>query len=416
MAALPESKASQSGQSFAFMQLPLGKYSFIGWRLYTFSADRACTEIRTMIYEEMLVVPCRIPAVPGRVPAQIIDPKGLYGKDDLYPYTRILEVSKAIYAEANPVLYSLNKFKTLSAGFMEVLYDHRVAFELALQNEGVAAPERHERWVRELRRMTAATFDPNLGKIPKSFYTSCDVSSRLMPEALNPGEVTIRDTCSTDTICPWDRGEQAAFDLVVFLRSIGLVNAGHIRNLELILFECYQFRQMSYLTEVLRQHTPNLRGLTIREWLQLHVLSYLATGYRFHGSALGGAFKLTSVFKVYRNDRKRTAFDGPWDNQRHGSDALPLCLFGLGDMASHLRHLASLRFGGCIDEFDEIGMAIIKARPYVEYYPLGLVWKSLMEKYRSKVNGAGVACLCRRQTCFLKSPGGHGWQCEALLD
>ncbi len=116
MASSTELKASQSGQSFAFMLLPLGKYSFKGWRYSTFSADQAYTDIRMMIYEELLVVPCRIPAVPGRVPAEVIDPKGLCRADDLYPYTRILKVSKAIYAEASHVLYSSNKFKTLNAG------------------------------------------------------------------------------------------------------------------------------------------------------------------------------------------------------------------------------------------------------------------------------------------------------------
>jgi len=225
-----------------------------------------------MIYEELLVVPCRIPAVPGRVPAQIIDPKGLYGKDDLYPYTRILEVSKAIYAEANCVPYFLNKFKTLTAGNMKELYVYGAAFRLALQNEGVAELGQYERWFLELRRMTATTLDPDLGKFPKSFYTSCAVSSRLMPEVLNPGEVIKRDSDSSDTICPWDRGEQAAFDLVIFLRSIGPVNAGHIRDLELGLVEPWECHQMLYYTEVTRQQMPNLRVLTIRKWLELYIL------------------------------------------------------------------------------------------------------------------------------------------------
>jgi len=225
-----------------------------------------------MIYEELLVVPCRIPAVPGRVPAQIIDPKGLYRKDDLYPYTRILEVSKAIYAEANPVLYSLNKFKTLNAGYMEELLDYKAALGLALKTEGVASLEQHERWVRELRRITATTFDPNLGKIPKSFYTSCDVSSRLMPDLPNPGQAVIRDSGLTDTISRWHRGEQAVFDFVIFLRSIGPVNAEHMRDLELALVERLVFQQIRYYTEVTRQHTPNLRVLTIRKWPQLNIL------------------------------------------------------------------------------------------------------------------------------------------------
>ena len=216
-----------------------------------------------MVYEELLVVPCRIPAVPGRVAANVVDQKGLYREEDLYPYTRILEVSKAIYAEANPMLYSLNKFKTLNAGAMSVLYDHRVAFELALQQQGMVTTESDECWFRELQRTTAATFDPNLGKIPDSFYTCCDISSRLMPDVLDPDEAIKRDVASTETLCPWGRGEQAAFDLVVFLRSIGLFNAGHIRDLEFTLIEGHQSSQFTYHAEVLRQHTPNLRVLTI---------------------------------------------------------------------------------------------------------------------------------------------------------
>lgn len=218
-----------------------------------------------MIYEELLVVPCRILAVPGRAAAKVIDPEGLYRKDGLYPYTRILEVSKAIYAEANPVLYSLNRFKTLNAGDMKQLYDHALAFRLALQHEGVPEFERYERWRQELRRMTAATFCPNLGRIPRSFFTSCRVSSRLMPQVLAPGEIFTRDSGSTDNTCRWNNGEQAAFDLVVFLRSIGPVNAGHMRDLELSLLECLEFQQTSYYTEVIRQHMPNLRILTIRK-------------------------------------------------------------------------------------------------------------------------------------------------------
>jgi len=226
-----------------------------------------------MIYEELLVVPCRMPAVPGRVPAQIIDPKGLYGKDDLYPYTRILEVSKAIYAEANPVLYSLNRFKTLNAGDMGELFDYRTALglQITFQSEEVVAREQHERWIRELRRIAATSFDPDRGRIPKSFYTSCKVSSRLMPEVPNHGEVIKGDAGSTDTICPWARGEQAAFDLVVFLRSIGSVNAGHMKDLEITLVERLEYSQMSYYREVTRQQTPNLQVLTIRKWLQLNV-------------------------------------------------------------------------------------------------------------------------------------------------
>lgn len=126
------------------------------------------------------------------------------------------------------------------------------------------------RWVRKLRRMTAATLDPNLGKIPSSFYTSCDVSSRLIPKDLNPGEVITSDSGSTDAICRWARGEQAAFDLVVFLRSIGPVNARQIRDLELSLVERFEHQQMSYYIEVTRQHTPNLRVLTIRKWVQFN--------------------------------------------------------------------------------------------------------------------------------------------------
>lgn len=220
-----------------------------------------------MIYEELLVVPCRIPAAPGRVPAKVIDPKGLYRKDDLYPYTSILEVSKATYAEANPVLYSSNKFRTLNAGNMRVLSDYRTAFELALQNEGVAAPEWYERWSRELRSMTAATFDFNLGTIPKSFYTSCDVSSRVMEKVPSPGEVVTQIPGPNHTICRWGQGEQAAFDLVVFLRSIGPVNARQVRDLELSLVEGWEHVQMLYYTAVTSQHTPNLRVLTIRKWL-----------------------------------------------------------------------------------------------------------------------------------------------------
>lgn len=220
-----------------------------------------------MIYEELLVVPARIPAVPGRVPAKVIDPKGLHRKDDLYPYTSILEVSKATYAEANPVLYSFNKFKTLDAGNMRILGDYRIAFELALQNEGMAVRERCGRWSRELRSMTAASFDLNLETIPKSFYTSCDVSSRLMGKVPSLGEVVTQVPGSNDTICRWGRGEQAAFDLVVFLRSIGPVNARQVRDLELSMVENFEFLQTSFYKEVTSQHTPNLRVLTIRKWL-----------------------------------------------------------------------------------------------------------------------------------------------------
>jgi len=225
-----------------------------------------------MIYEELLVVPCRIPAVPGRVPAKVIDPKSLYRKDNLYPYTKILEVSKAIYAEANPMLYSLNRFKTLNAGSMRVLYEHRVAFELALQHKGVVAPEKRKRWDRELRSMTATTLGPKLGKVPKFLYTSCDVSSRVMPKDRGPGKVMKRHLGSTATVCRWGHGEQAAFDLVVFLRSIGPVNARQMRDLELSLVKAYEFQQMSYYAEVTRQHTPNLRVLTIRKWLRSNIL------------------------------------------------------------------------------------------------------------------------------------------------
>lgn len=225
-----------------------------------------------MIYGELLVVPCRIPAVPGRVAAEVIDPEGLYRKDDLYPHIRILEVSKAIYAEANPVLYSLNKFKTLDAGELKDLYDHKTAFQLALQDKGMTALEQLEHWIQELRRMTAITFDPNLGKIPNSFYTSCDVSLRLMPKDLDPAEANTSGSDSNDSICRWARGEQAIFDLVVFLRSIGSFNASQVRDLELSMVEHYQFQQRSYFTEVMRQHTPDLRVLTIREWLRIDVL------------------------------------------------------------------------------------------------------------------------------------------------
>lgn len=101
--------------------------------------------------------------------------------------------------------------------------------------------------------------------------------------------------------------------------------------------------------------------------------------------------------------------------QRFSLDVLPLGLFDVRDMVSYLRHLESLRFRGCIDELDELGMALIKAKASIDYYLMVPAWRSLMEKYRSKVNGAGVACLCRRQSCFLTTRGSHGWECELLL-
>ena len=214
-----------------------------------------------MIYEELLVTPCAIPALPGRAPAVFIDPKGQYAQEGLYPCTRILEVSKAIYAEANPVVYSKNKFTTLSVRETAELVDYEIAYEAALRKEGVQGSKLRERWARELQRMRASTLGPGSRQIPKSLYTPCYVSLRLMSEGPSPEPTSTRPAAFTGTISGWDGGEQAVFDLVI----IGSSDSGHINILEIALTERLGCTQLKYYTEVLRQHMPSLRVLTIHK-------------------------------------------------------------------------------------------------------------------------------------------------------
>jgi hypothetical protein len=71
---------------------------------------------------------------------------------------------------------------------------------------------------------------------------------------------------------------------------------------------------------------------------------------------------LTFFFTVLRDFPQRTASNALRDSQGPSLDTLPLCLFHVQDTVRNLGHLVSLRFRGCIDEFDEIGPALMKAR------------------------------------------------------
>ena len=215
------------------------------------------TEIRDIVYEELLVTSCTQPGVPK---------KSLNSQFYAAPFARVLEASRTIYTEAIGILYAHNIFSTLNIR----ANDNIVCF---LDKSFIGKPS--------TRGYSAGhTIEPDWSKIWENCHQAVsddvakiyDEDARNLPEWLF-GELSDADF-QREIINANGRahlrhvwhyglgGDQ--IDLPPFLRQIGPLNAARIESIQICFRDLERTRcQFPFFAEVLKQHVRSLKKLKI---------------------------------------------------------------------------------------------------------------------------------------------------------
>lgn len=214
-----------------------------------------------MIYEALLIVPYALPLWPHNSESNYALPLWPRDRDStrssgtIKPQVAILRVSKTIYAEATPILYSKNCFATSH-------YDDSITWEnrahkgsplnrLPRGKELKAKPEASAQDMAtnaKLAQDVSKIFTKHRGNLPKwlfgAAYLRNPETSRLMKRPKIPG-----------------------YSFARFLRQVGSRNAKEIRSLQLTTLARYKTCQVYYelplYSEIIRQHMHNVQYLSL---------------------------------------------------------------------------------------------------------------------------------------------------------
>lgn len=199
----------------------------------------AGTEIRHMIYEQLLVVAPHTNVWHARLPCVFNGTdKGQTETHCHPPYVQVLQVCKIIYLEAVNILYARNAFTTWTLD--ETRKSRAVLLNLSRDARSFGGANALLHLI-DSRRSTAS----------RIFEADFQELSGLLPGSSRMGRPQYND------------GLQALFAFPAFLRSIGRPHASKIKALQLPIDDYPGSQLVGFFTDILQQHIPGLEQLHV---------------------------------------------------------------------------------------------------------------------------------------------------------
>ncbi|KAL8708692.1 MAG: hypothetical protein Q9225_007563 [Loekoesia sp. 1 TL-2023] len=204
-------------------------------------------EIRTMIYEALLIVPYTLPYWPR-------DNGSTSSSATIKPQVAILRVSKTINAEATPILYSKNCFATSH-------YDDSITWESKAHKDSPLNKLPRGKGLKAKPKASAQDIATN-AKLDQDVSKIFTKHRSDLPKWLF-GAAYLRNPETSRLV---KRPKIPGYSFARFLRQIGSRNAKEIKSLQLTSWARYRTRQACYelplYSEIIRQHMYNVQYLS----------------------------------------------------------------------------------------------------------------------------------------------------------